>query len=137
MNTMRHMKKWICILFALAITISGMCFDTIKADSSFYCIEQAGSSEISYVSTVFEQNKDLCTCELLGIEKGQGSIVTRGTYKTKNNSAKLFMVHSFAAILPENTFYKKEVINRFLCKNVISSLYNILCYIHHQDGSKD
>lgn len=137
MNTMHHMKKWICILFALAITISGMCFDTVKADSSFCCIEQVKTSEISYVSTVFEQNEDFCTSELLGIAKGQGNIVTRSTYKSKNNSARLFAIHSLTAFLPENTLYKTEVLSRCLWKKVRSSLQNIVCYIHHQDGSKD
>lgn len=137
MKLIHKKKNWICILFAIAIIISGMCFEQpIKADSSLCCIDSVDTSKISYVSTVLEKNEDLCTGELLGIYEAKEGIASRSRFKQRNYKTKLVTVQSVVAFLPEYSTCFTEILSRYVRRNMKNSLYDIICFIHHQDGAK-
>lgn len=136
MKSVHKKKNWICIIFAIAVIISGMCFEPVKTDSSFCCIDSVNTSEISYVSTVLEKNEDLCTGELLGLYKAKNSITGRNRLKERNYNTKLVAIQSDMAFLPEYSIYQLELLSRYIQRNIRNSLHHIICFIHHQDGAK-
>lgn len=136
MSKMRRLKRWMCILFVLAVIISGMCFEPIKTDTFFCYIEKVKCTKISYTPTVLKQNKNWCTGELLETFSGQGNSVCCVRYKPSGDFARVFVVDLKAFLLFRKKLYRKEVVRRYLCENVENSLQSIVCYIHHQDGAK-
>lgn len=128
----RHKISFILALFML---LSGMCFDSTKADFSLESTFARGSEgDVSFYDTVIS-SEEICTAEMLGIRNISciRQFINRSICSRKDTRASLgflsadaqkhlcFYFFTAAGILQLSKF----------CLNVV-----VLNYIHNQDGKK-
>lgn len=129
-------RKYICFLLMVILVVSGMCFDTVKADAYFLFEKAANESSMSYINKsatvkqhayVEEQTEKNEICSVS--ERIGGRRETRA--RNANGNASLQ-----SALLSESQLQSYHEAARFILpKNTMSAA--IISYVHHQDGSKE
>ena len=131
-------KKYMCFILTLIMLVSGMCFDTIKADACFLSekISNESNFNVSYRNrnTVTKQyafvEEQSGKCELNRVSGGLGS-----QRETRIRSAVENIVPQMD-LLPESVLHSyQEMIRHIEPENSICAV--IIRYVHHQDGSKE
>lgn len=134
-------KKWINCLLAIILLLSGICFDTIQADSSISYTQNADSTETcSLLPEDFTKTQqDICTSEQLKTITLRGAASQLNRYSLQNKGKSRLGTGIFLSalnILSENSnYYFKDVYIR-ANRTFLSCEAVIISYIHHQDGTK-
>lgn len=128
-------KKGLCIIFAIMMMISGMCFTGMKADSLFnYMLLQRDSSVI-LAPPAFSIEEQSSVDELSGMSL-INTIMERTSELPMEISVKSGMVLFLQAVLPKGFQYHTGMIRR-LADQSAESRNIIVRYIHQKDGLKD
>ena len=127
-------KMFLSIYLAIAIILSGMCFENIATDSFVQSVDSANVMHHSSVSDNVLNRNHLCAGELLGVHDGINLV--NHTQRMKGQSGKkTILTQSFSKHTPDFSFKMPKSTYRLAdfevcCREVI------ICYIHHQDGAK-
>ena len=131
-------KKYMCFILTLIMLISGMCFDTIKADACF--LSEKISNESNF--NVSYRNRNAVIKQYAFVEEQSGRYelnrVSGGLgsqRETRIRSAVENIVPQMD-LLPESVLHSyQEMIRHIEPENSICAV--IIRYVHHQDGSKE
>ena len=133
-----HCKRYISMLFAIILILSGMCLDYEQThslfSSDFFLNEETqGTLEITTKSHI-TRGDQLCTGEVMGI-RSESRVSKNRTRSEKKESRVHTMVVSVLAV-------PLEIAQHFLKsydgynENISQSLAVIVSYIHNQGSSK-
>lgn len=132
-------KRWLNCFLAVILIISGMCFETIKMDSSsLYAVNSTGTCSF-YQPKNTDINHDICTPEQIKTTSLRGTVerLSRNSFANKGRTGlRTGIFLTTLNILSENSnFYFIDAYNR---ANRTFSSYEavIISYIHRQDGAK-
>ncbi len=126
MKKMTLSSRVICILLVVFLSLSGMCSDVIKADSSFGSPVLQHSMDVLQCADQASIVTDTCTNELLGsqVHKLSSNMVIRSHVALSRIEVRPalleFHYHIIIHLVYEITYFRDV----------------ILSYIHHQDGEK-
>lgn len=134
MNFTGIQKKWISLVLAIIMGLSGVCFENRKADSVFGWEDTGKASESIVVSVQTFSHQDMCTGELLGMHN-TNRIVRDVLRDNRKTDYKVSIFSLVPAILPEILAYLSKGAER-LERNHTDSLSVIIRYIYHQGDSK-
>lgn len=127
-------KKWICLLLAGILILSGMCLESNRAYSFLSCDNSHDVSVYSSISSYTITNHDICTSELIGL-RSANRIVQNRSRSEKTDSVIITMIVFFLAALLENLHILLQSVDGY-GQTTTNSLSAIIFYIHHQDSSK-
>ena len=126
-------KKWIGLLLAAAMILSGICLELGQADSLFLCADSAGSApEVYCIKAMVSDYEASCTSEQLGLKSVQAMA---GSERSAENNVRIVWSLFFLAVLPQiQTKIQKENKKNPECAS--AGRRCIIRYIHRQDGEK-
>lgn len=133
-DTLRN--KFICLLAAVAMLISGMCLELPQTDSSFaYYASNANTRAM----LLLEQDSpghlpDSCTLRMLGQNNPQAisTIARRQNDRSSGRNNILHFLSDHISVRPDN-LVRTGIL---LPATAITSHYHIIQFIHRGDGTK-
>lgn len=125
-------QKWVCLILAVIVMISGICLERVPANALFSCTKNSAITRIDdtckdlgvYRTETFNQREVLSSLRL-----------ARREIRRNQVRAAAMLCISSADILPQNFQSKKLAGEDRLYYEILCSLA-ILTYIHNQDGEK-
>lgn len=126
-------QKWICLLMAITVMISGICLEKIPADSYFSCSQ---TNTITKADSVL-RDESACRTETLSQREVLSSLRTVKRDQRRNQVRTYYssgMCLFNAEILPPIFQIKQAAKEEVYCES--SCIAAILSYIHNQDGEK-
>lgn len=128
------MKRGLCLIFAIVMIISGMCFAGSTDSFSDYPKTQNSTDPGSIQSVPFTQDEHHFVEELSGLRVAS-SLVERTGRTPLKSGVKMGLVLFLLAVLLVNFHYFTKL-RQFSADNDQCSRRFIIRYIHQQDGSK-
>lgn len=128
------MKRGLCLIFAIVMIISGMCFAGSTDPFSDYPKTQNTSDPGSIQSVPFTQDEHHFVEELSGLQP-VSSLMERTGRTLEKNGVRMGLVLFLLAVLLANFHYFTKS-RQFFAENGQCSRRFIIRYIHQQDGSK-
>lgn len=129
---MKRRNNFICFLLAITMLISGMCFNSAKADSLFSCKNSVNSTSTIHSFDNLWSHPEVRTEEISGVR------ILTSSIKSENRSGahtRLDCHLNSVEILSQNFFcYSTAVADDFYSE--IRSNTVIINYIHQKDGKK-
>lgn len=138
MNAMKW-KRWINCLLAITLFFSGMCFESIKTDSSISYTVNPTKTCSYHLSQDTNNHQDICTNEQLRTSTLRGTVETlnRNSFSNKGKSRmRTGFFLSTLNVLSENSNFSFNDVYTRLYRTCIPCEAVIISYIHHQDGAK-
>lgn len=137
---LRSRDRIICCILAIALLISGVCFDNVKADTLVSADQISYSQSQSVCETLSAQNtyvspSEGCTHEMLGRRSSAASIT-----EAKKNAAKTMSHVSSMLTYVENQPHNLGTILGMVVREPDSEFPSntiIIHFIHSQDGKKN
>lgn len=122
-------KTFMSILMAIAIVLSGMCFEKIEADSSFTCVGNEKSISVLKMARNVSFMHDVCR------EEQMGRLVEQSSHTGEEVPKWDASVLSVGSLLMRNSLRRaKTAISGMDQQNFTRDV--IIEFVHHQDGSK-
>lgn len=128
-------KKNLCLLLAVMVLLTGVCFEKGKAESFFACANGENRSQVLYFLAGAIERPELCTEELLG-SQDIGSLIEQIGHSDKTTNLLTAVLLSSAEIFSQNPAIIHHIENRETDCAYSSGAAVIIGYIHQKDGSK-
>lgn len=132
---MQRNKQWICYFIALFIFMSGMCFESIKADSLALCTSKEDTTYASLTGGSIVSGMEARTEEIAGANRTTRILGIQNQSVQLRRTVRLFCsyVLSLASIALAHKFYTAE---ELLVQATANGHAVVLNYIHNIDGKK-
>ena len=132
MSRKKNFEKIVCRFMALILLLSGMCFETVKADSFSLCADS--QSEAAIWTACADECAHQCVRETSGISQNP-ILVTHNRQQTQRTGFFPLQVFFCPVSSPEHSLYYEKMAFLLPVAATVSG-HAIICYIHHQDGQK-
>lgn len=133
---MMRAARWnrqICFLITLMMLLTGMCFDTLRTDSSFSSEESPFAARVAYVMRNGMENKDML------IEEQTGSYECADRQEEQVRTGRLTRRSGGDPVIIPDTGLEESFVSFHKTAHTHSvrqSSAVIISYVHSKDGSK-